>query len=119
MSTKEATLTSAHNVDAFRINMPNPDIQKYSVITVAVSNGADEHDLFIGRVNGELRLLRYRPAESRNVCEGYLNLTEDFGRVMLPPQRAELSDLIKGDIISIAGENGPCPFNGAIYQGPN
>ncbi|MBI4150778.1 hypothetical protein HY492_01500 [Candidatus Woesearchaeota archaeon] len=97
--------------------MAEADVKSYSVIVVKDPKSGEEDDLFIGRLHGERRLLGTRPSAFRYLFTERECTIMNKGKVTFPEGRAEISDLVEGDIITVTrddGNAGPC--SGAIYQ---
>ncbi len=96
--------------------MTHPKVDSYSVLEVKTKRGK-EYEIFVGEIDGELHLLGYRPSDiaylfSENECSSL-----DLGIVRLPENKKSLSDLVKGDILSVEKEGKVGELNGIIYLG--
>lgn len=97
--------------------MVHPKVNNYHVLEVVMSEGQEEKsEIFVGRIDGVYHLLGDRPVALKYMFSENECASLDLGIVKLPKGKQSLSELVKGDIISVENQNEqPGPFNGAVY----
>jgi hypothetical protein len=94
-----------------------PVPHRHTVLIVSDCKSAATYDLFVGMKGWEYHLLGYRPTDLRYLFSERECSLDDLGVVTLPEKRANLADLVQGDVIRVTAPDGkPGPFDCAVYR---